>query len=67
VVAVAHGVGGWELVDYTWSEKTGIGTYTYEREVLGTGTIQTAVIEKAQPMAPHHQGWFTQAAGFLRF
>lgn len=28
----SHGVDGWYLADYEWDEKTGLATFTYERE-----------------------------------
>lgn len=52
----------WELADYTWCERTGIGTYTYERERVDTGELETRVVKKAQPHHPTHTGWYIEQA-----
>jgi hypothetical protein len=58
---VADGINGWSLEDYTWNEKTGVGTYTYERVEPATGKIEVEVKHFAQPYHPSHTGWYTLA------
>lgn len=63
---VADGEDGWELLDYSWNPKTGVGTYLYERRcedtsgAAGAGLERTE-IKKAQPYHPSHHGWYTGA------
>lgn len=53
---VVHGRDGWELAEFDWDEKTGLGTFTYERPK----TQETTVIVRAQPHATTHTGWYTR-------
>lgn len=52
---IRHGADGWELEDYSWDEDNGIGSYLYERSVLGMKEETT--IQKQQPAGPNHAGW----------
>lgn len=57
---VRDGANGWDLVDYTWNPKTGVGRYEYERRDEDTDVTEGRVIEKAQPYHPSHVGWYTR-------
>ena len=56
---IMHGNDGWILVDYTWGPETGIGKFTYEREVIKEEkTVKEVVVRsKNQPSLPTHEGW----------
>lgn len=51
-----HGVDGWDLVEYEWDPKTGLGHYLYEREV--NGSIVNTRLVKPQPVNETHIGWY---------
>ncbi len=50
--AIARGQDGWELVEYVWDEKTGVGRFEYEQ-----GEARVTVL-RAQPATPTHAGWY---------
>lgn len=52
---------GWQLIEYSWDEKTGIGSYTYQRYFPDLKTVLETVVQKAQPYHPSHVGWYTGA------
>ena len=56
---MTHGRDGWELAEFSWDEKTGVGTFLYERPQ----TRETTVTVRAQPYAPTHAGWYISARG----
>jgi hypothetical protein len=59
---VADGTDGWSLEDYSWDPKTGVGTYTYEREQQPARVDkERTTVSKAQPYLPSHTGWYTGA------
>ncbi len=46
---VAHGKDGWTLEEYDWDPATRIGTFTYSRVRVDTGTEQYKTVTKYQP------------------
>lgn len=49
-----HGVDGWSLEDYQWSETTGRGRFVYER---ATPEPAQEVVLRPQPAGPRHENW----------
>lgn len=47
-----HGVDGWTLSRFSWSESTGKGEFVYVHKVHGELTVT-----RPQPTLPHHEGW----------
>lgn len=53
-----HGVGGWELTDADWNEKTGVMQLDYERADPATGVRETCTRFRGHPTQPSHAGWW---------
>jgi hypothetical protein len=63
---IRDGVDGWELDDFTWDEKTGIGRFEYVRlceDLEGTpnAASERRIVNRLQPYHPSHAGWYTGA------
>jgi hypothetical protein len=54
---VEHGVGGWELTDADWNEKSGFMQLDYVRTDPTTGVAETCTRFRTHPTQPSHVGW----------
>lgn len=45
---------GWKLVDYSWSEKTGVARLSYRRK---WNPAEKVIVEVQQPAGEHQDGW----------